>query len=52
MTVDNKILRVKGNDIEKLEKPKDSDYQISGVNQDDEKKLSIQDTPFDLDQDK
>jgi len=52
MTADNKMLRVKGADIEKLEKPKDTDYQLSGVSQSDDKKLSIQDTPFDLDQDK
>lgn len=52
MTADNKMLRVKGSDIEKLEKPKDTDYQLSGVSQSDDKKLAIQDTPFDLDQDK
>jgi hypothetical protein len=52
MTADNKMLRVKGSDIEKLEKPKDTDYQPSGVSQSDDKKLAIQDTPFDLDQDK
>jgi hypothetical protein len=52
MTADNKMLRVKGSDIEKLEKPKDTDYQPSGVSQSDNKKLAIQDTPFDLDQDK
>lgn len=52
MTSDNRMLRVKAADIEKLEKPKDSDYQISGVNKDDQSKLSIKDTPFNLDQDK
>ena len=52
MTADNKMIRVKGSDIEKLEKPKDTDYQLSGVSQSDDKKIAIQDTPFDLDQDK
>ena len=52
MTSDNKTIRVKATDIEKLEKSKDSDYQISGVDSENDTKLSIKDTPFDLDQDK
>lgn len=52
MTTDNRAIKVKSSDIEKLEKPKDSEYQESGVSNDDSKKLAIKDTPFNLDQDK
>jgi hypothetical protein len=52
MTSDNRSIRVKTSDIESLEKPKDNDYQISGINPDKTDELSIKDTPFDLNQDK
>ena len=52
MTSDNRSVRVKTSDIESLEKPKDNDYQISGINPDKTDELSIKDTPFDLNQDK
>lgn len=52
MTLDNRFAKVKAADIEKLEQPKDSNYQESGVSQEDNSKLSIKDTPFDVDQDK
>jgi len=52
MTSDNRSIRVKTSDIESLEKPKDNDYQISGINPDKTDQLSIKDTPFDLNQDK
>jgi len=52
MTVDNRSIPVKGKDIEKLEKPKDSMYQDSGVNPENQSEINIKDTPFDLNQDK
>ena len=52
MTSDNRSVRVKADDIEKTEKPKDYSYQESGVNKDAQSELMIKDTPFDVDQDK
>lgn len=52
MTSDNRSVRVKADDIDKLEKPKDHKYQESGVNKDTQSELMIKDTPFDVDQDK
>ena len=52
ITSDNRSIRVKTSDIESLEKPKDNEYQISGINPDKTDELSIKDTPFDLNQDK
>ena len=52
MTTDNRSVRVKAADIEKLDKLKDAEYQASGVNPDNQRELSIKDTPFNLDQDK
>lgn len=52
MTSDNRSVRVKADDIEKTEKPKDYSYQESGVNKDTQSELMIKDTPFDVDQDK
>lgn len=52
MTIDNKNIKVNGTDIEKLEKPKDRDYQEAGVDPEDHTKLNIKNTPFDLENDK
>jgi hypothetical protein len=52
MTADNRSVRVKATDIDKLEKPNDVAYQKSGPNRENEAELSIKDTPFDLNQDK
>lgn len=52
MTSNNRSVRVKADEIESLEKPKDSKYQQSGINKDAQTELMIKDTPFDLDQDK
>jgi hypothetical protein len=52
MTADNKNLRLKADDIEKISPNKDSKYQMSGPDQENPSDLSIKDTPFDLDQDK
>ena len=52
MTDDNRSVTVKASEIEKLEKPKDAGYQIAGVNPKDQSKVNIQDTPFDLNQEK
>lgn len=52
MTASNKSTTVTGSEIEKLEKPKTADYQPSGVDPEDQSKLNIKDTPFDLDPEK
>jgi hypothetical protein len=52
MTSDHKSVRIKSSDIESIQKAKDNDYQVSGVDPADQKNLSIKDTPFDSDQDK
>jgi hypothetical protein len=52
MTSDSRSIQVKADDIEKTEKPKDADYQVSGPKSDAQLELSIKDTPFNLDQDK
>jgi len=52
MTSDNKSVRVKADEIEKTDKPKDSKYQKSGINKDVQTELMIKDTPFNVDQDK
>jgi hypothetical protein len=52
MTSNNRSVRVKADEIESLEKPKDSKYQQSGINKYAQTELMIKDTPFDLDQDK
>jgi hypothetical protein len=52
MTSDHKSIRVKGSDISRIEKKKDTDYQESGVSKDNDKELAIKETPFDLDQEK
>jgi hypothetical protein len=51
MLTDNKSTKVKGTEIEKLEKPKDSEYQESGVNPELQSEINIKNTPFDLDSD-
>lgn len=52
MTTDNKQITVKSHDIDKIEPSKYQEYQESGVNPDDDTKLAIQGTPFDIDGDK
>ena len=52
MTADNRSVKVKATDIDKLEKPKDNAYQESGPNRENQSELSIKDTPFGLNQDK
>ena len=52
MTSDNRSVRVNSDEIEKIEKPRDHNYQESGVNKDAQSELMIKDTPFNLDQDK
>lgn len=49
ITIDNKPITIKITDIEKLEKPKENLYQISGVNPEIPSEINIKDTPFDLD---
>ena len=52
MTSDHKSLRIKSSDIHGMQKAKDANYQTSGIASDDVNKLSIEDTPFNLDQEK
>lgn len=52
ITADNRSVKVKAADIDKLEKPKDDQYQTSGPKSDNETELTIKDTPFNVDQDK
>jgi hypothetical protein len=52
ITADNKSLRLKADDIDRIASNKDSKYQESGVDREDSNKLSIKDTPFDIEQDK
>lgn len=52
MTLDNKSISVRGTEIKKLEKPKNQDYQPSGIDPEDQTQLNIKDTPFDLDPEK
>jgi len=52
MTTDNKQITVKSHDIDKVEPSKYQEYQESGVNPEDDTKLAIQGTPFDMDGDK
>jgi hypothetical protein len=49
MTSDNKSLRVKSGDIEKIAAQKSANYQESGVDLENSSELSIKDTPFDID---
>ncbi len=48
ITADNRSLRVKAKDIEKIISAKDSKYQESGIDSQDPSLLSIKDTPFDI----
>lgn len=52
MTTDNKQVNVKSHEIEKTVKPKYQEYQESGVDLEDDSKLAIQGTLFDINQDK
>ena len=52
MTSDNRSIKVNGSDIERVEKGKDTEYQLSGPTGNKGDSLSIKDTPFNLDQDK
>ena len=52
MTTDNKQIKVKSHNIEKVVKPKYQGYQESGVDLENDSRLAIQGTPFELDGDK
>ena len=52
ITADNKNLRLKSDDIDKIASNKDSKYQQAGIDLDDSTSLSIKDTPFDIEGDK
>jgi hypothetical protein len=52
MTADNRSIRLKSKDIDKLSSTKGSGYQESGVDKEDPNVLAIKDTPFDLKNDK
>jgi len=52
MTNDNKQISVKSHEIEKVIKPKYQNYQESGVDPENDAKLAIQGTPFDMDDEK
>ena len=52
ITADNKSLKVKSTDIDKIAAKKDSNYQTAGVDRDNQSNLAIKDTPFDIEKDK